>query len=192
MRYHWFRQCGLFAGSGVVETSCKSASASSSPACTGPSPAPTPSPRSTVSRPAAPKTRSGPCATTRRQPPDRPHPGPALRRQQATGKSPTKLTRTSRRPAGLLAKWLMRTLRHQTRWPGTDRVAYGNAPPSCGRPAPDGALPLAEYRQVSAQIYLACTFGGLGPGLARARENAACGQCLHGCAGRGCWMGRVP
>jgi len=24
MRYHWFRQCGLFAGSGVVEASCKS------------------------------------------------------------------------------------------------------------------------------------------------------------------------
>jgi hypothetical protein len=23
MRYHWFRQCGLFAGSGVVEASCK-------------------------------------------------------------------------------------------------------------------------------------------------------------------------
>jgi hypothetical protein len=23
MRYHWFRQCGLFAGSGVVESSCK-------------------------------------------------------------------------------------------------------------------------------------------------------------------------
>ena len=26
MRYHWFRQCGLFTGSGVVEASCKSAS----------------------------------------------------------------------------------------------------------------------------------------------------------------------
>ena len=24
MRYHWFRQCGLFVGSGVVEASCKS------------------------------------------------------------------------------------------------------------------------------------------------------------------------
>ena len=24
MRYHWFRQCGLFAGSGVVEAGCKS------------------------------------------------------------------------------------------------------------------------------------------------------------------------
>ena len=24
MRYHWFRQCGLFTGSGVVEASCKS------------------------------------------------------------------------------------------------------------------------------------------------------------------------
>ena len=23
MRYHWFRQCGLFTGSGVVEASCK-------------------------------------------------------------------------------------------------------------------------------------------------------------------------
>jgi hypothetical protein len=23
MRCHWFRQCGLFAGSGVVEASCK-------------------------------------------------------------------------------------------------------------------------------------------------------------------------
>jgi hypothetical protein len=23
MRYHWFRQCGLFAGSGVVEAGCK-------------------------------------------------------------------------------------------------------------------------------------------------------------------------
>ena len=23
MRYHWFRQCGLFVGSGVVEASCK-------------------------------------------------------------------------------------------------------------------------------------------------------------------------
>jgi hypothetical protein len=23
MRYHWFRQCGLFAGSGVVEAACK-------------------------------------------------------------------------------------------------------------------------------------------------------------------------
>jgi hypothetical protein len=23
MRYHWFRQCGLFVGSGVVESSCK-------------------------------------------------------------------------------------------------------------------------------------------------------------------------
>jgi len=23
MRYHWFRRCGLFAGSGVVEASCK-------------------------------------------------------------------------------------------------------------------------------------------------------------------------
>ena len=23
MRYHWFRQCGLFIGSGVVESSCK-------------------------------------------------------------------------------------------------------------------------------------------------------------------------
>ena len=23
MRYHWFRQCGLFTGSGVVESSCK-------------------------------------------------------------------------------------------------------------------------------------------------------------------------
>ena len=24
MRYHWFRQCGLFVGSGVVESGCKS------------------------------------------------------------------------------------------------------------------------------------------------------------------------
>jgi hypothetical protein len=24
MRYHWFRQCGLFVGSGVVEAGCKS------------------------------------------------------------------------------------------------------------------------------------------------------------------------
>ena len=24
MRYHWFRQCGLFTGSGVVEAGCKS------------------------------------------------------------------------------------------------------------------------------------------------------------------------
>jgi hypothetical protein len=24
MRYHWFRQCGLFVGSGVIEASCKS------------------------------------------------------------------------------------------------------------------------------------------------------------------------
>jgi hypothetical protein len=24
MRYHWFRQCGLFVGFGVVETGCKS------------------------------------------------------------------------------------------------------------------------------------------------------------------------
>jgi hypothetical protein len=23
MRYHWFRQCGLFVGSGVVEAGCK-------------------------------------------------------------------------------------------------------------------------------------------------------------------------
>ena len=23
MRYHWFRQCGLFTGSGVVEAGCK-------------------------------------------------------------------------------------------------------------------------------------------------------------------------
>jgi hypothetical protein len=23
MRFHWFRKCGLFAGSGVVESSCK-------------------------------------------------------------------------------------------------------------------------------------------------------------------------
>jgi len=25
VRYHWFRQCGLFVGSGVAEASCKSA-----------------------------------------------------------------------------------------------------------------------------------------------------------------------
>jgi len=24
MRYHWFRQCGLFVGSGLVEAGCKS------------------------------------------------------------------------------------------------------------------------------------------------------------------------
>ena len=39
-----------------------SGSASNCQACTGPSPAPAPSPRSAASRPAAPKTRSGPTA----------------------------------------------------------------------------------------------------------------------------------
>ena len=59
MRYHWFRRCGLFVGSGVVEASCKTiiGSASSSPACTGPSPAPTPSSPSAAKRPAAPGNR---------------------------------------------------------------------------------------------------------------------------------------
>ena len=39
MRYHWFRQCGLFVGSGVVEASCKSVIGQrlKRPACTGPS-----------------------------------------------------------------------------------------------------------------------------------------------------------
>ena len=61
MRYHWFRQCGLFVGSGVVEAGCKSVIGHrlKQSACTGPSTAPTPSPRSAASRPAAPKTRSG-------------------------------------------------------------------------------------------------------------------------------------
>jgi hypothetical protein len=44
-----------------------SASASNSPACAGPAPAP--SPRCAASRPAAPKTGSGPHRTTRHQPP---------------------------------------------------------------------------------------------------------------------------
>ena len=32
MRYHWFRQCGLFVGSGVVESSCNTAIGSMSQA----------------------------------------------------------------------------------------------------------------------------------------------------------------
>ena len=64
MRYHWFRSCGLFVGSGVVEAGCKSssASASSSPACTGPPPAPTPSSPCAAAKPAAP---GKPSATSR-------------------------------------------------------------------------------------------------------------------------------
>jgi hypothetical protein len=55
MRYHWFRQCGLFVGSGVVEAGCKAVigQGSSSPACTGPSTAPTPSSPSAAPRPAS-------------------------------------------------------------------------------------------------------------------------------------------
>jgi hypothetical protein len=74
MRYHWFRQCGLFTGSGVVEAACKrsSASASNCQACTGPPPAQTPSPPSAASKPAGSKTGSGLHRATRRQPPDQP------------------------------------------------------------------------------------------------------------------------
>jgi hypothetical protein len=73
MRYHWFCQCGLFVGSGVVEASCKT-SASSSPACTGPSTAPTPSSPCAAARPAAPGKPSAIPRTLRRAPPDQEHP----------------------------------------------------------------------------------------------------------------------
>jgi hypothetical protein len=55
MRYHWFRSRGLFAGSGVVEASCKTVVAQrlKRPACTGPSQEPTPSSPSAAKRPAA-------------------------------------------------------------------------------------------------------------------------------------------
>jgi hypothetical protein len=79
MRYHWFRQCGLFVGSGVVESGCKSvigqrlklsgmhwtavgADAITTLRC------------QQASRPAGPKTASGFRRTTRRQPPDQPDP----------------------------------------------------------------------------------------------------------------------
>ena len=76
MRYHWFRQCGLFVGSGLVEAGCKSVIGHrlKQPACTGPSTAPTPSPPSAASRPAGPKIRSGHHPATRPKPPDQPRP----------------------------------------------------------------------------------------------------------------------
>jgi len=72
MRYHWFRQCGLFVGSGVIEAGCKSVR-----------PAPQMSGMHwTVNgagaiatlrcqQASAQKTRSGIHRATRRQPPDR-------------------------------------------------------------------------------------------------------------------------
>ena len=76
MRYRWFRQCGLFVGSGVVEpaASRSSASASNSQACTRPPPARTPSPPCAAGRPTDPKTGSGPHRATRRQPLEQPDP----------------------------------------------------------------------------------------------------------------------
>ena len=76
MRYHWFRQRGLFVGSGVVEAGCKTVigqrlklsgmhwTAAGADAIT----------TSAASRPAGPKTASGPRRTTRHQPPDQPSP----------------------------------------------------------------------------------------------------------------------
>ncbi len=81
MRYHWFRQCGLFVGSGLVEAGLQvrhRPQACASGACTGSSTATTPSPPSAASRPAGPKTRPGPRAATRYQPPDQPRPLTAL------------------------------------------------------------------------------------------------------------------
>jgi hypothetical protein len=76
MRYHWFRQCGLFVGSGVAEPSCKTVIGQppSSPACTGPSREPTPSSPSAAARPATPGKPSATPRTLRRAPPDQQQP----------------------------------------------------------------------------------------------------------------------
>jgi hypothetical protein len=79
MRYHWFRQCGLFVGSGVVEASCKTVigqrlklsgmhwSAAGADAITTLR-------CQQASRPAGQQTGSGHARTTRHQPPDQPNP----------------------------------------------------------------------------------------------------------------------
>jgi len=76
MRCHWFRQCGLFTGSGVVEASCKTiiGHASSSPACTGPPPAPTPPSPCAAKKPAAPGKPSATAPALRHAQPDQAHP----------------------------------------------------------------------------------------------------------------------
>ena len=74
MRYHWFRQCGLFTGSGVVEAACKTIIGQrlKLSGMHWTAAAQTPSPPCAASRPAAPKTGSGTHRTTRHQPPDQP------------------------------------------------------------------------------------------------------------------------
>jgi hypothetical protein len=76
MRYKWFRSRGLFAGSGVVEASCKTSAGkdSSRQACTRPSQQPTPSSPCAAKRPAASGKPSATTVTTRQEPPDLPLP----------------------------------------------------------------------------------------------------------------------
>jgi hypothetical protein len=75
MRYRWFRSRGLFAGSGVVEASCKTIVGQRlRQACIGPSQEPTPSSPCAAKRPAAGGKPSATTVTTRQEPPDLPLP----------------------------------------------------------------------------------------------------------------------
>ena len=72
MRYHWFRQCGLFVGSGVVEASCKTVIGQrlKQSGMHWTVAAPTPSSPCAAARPAAPGKPSATPATLRHAPPD--------------------------------------------------------------------------------------------------------------------------
>jgi hypothetical protein len=74
MRYHCSASaaCSQAPASSRPAAKRSSASASNSQACTGPPSAQMPSPPCAASRPAGPKTGSGPHRTTRHQPPDQP------------------------------------------------------------------------------------------------------------------------